>query len=99
MAKISTLIDDFQDGVIDTSKWIVTGSVEASGRAKLTPSTSFAFWAAQGFYDLTDSHFIAEIVAVPPTGITGTLQAGLAIELDVDNLVGMRKVGTDLVCS
>jgi hypothetical protein len=99
MAKISTLIDDFQDNSIDVSKWTVTGGAETSGRARLTPSTSFAFWAAATSYDLTSSQITSEVPVVTPAGFTGSLQSGISIQRDVNNLIGMRKFGTELICS
>lgn len=102
MAKISTLIDDFQDGVIDASKWQYTaGVVETGGRVKLTPSTSFPLFGSvfPRVHDLTNSQFVAHIPVVTSNGSTGTLQSGFAIEKDSNNYVGMRKLGSDLVCS
>ena len=102
MPKIATLIDDFQDGVIDTSKWQYDpGITETGGRAKLTPSTSYPKLGTvfPRVHDLTNSQFVAHIPVITSNGSTGSLQSGFAIEKDTNNYVGMRKVGSDLVCT
>lgn len=102
MAKLATLIDDFQDGVIDTSLWQFTAGVtETGGRAKLTPSTSYPLLGTvfPRSHDLTNSQFTAHIPVITANGSTGTLQSGFAIEKDSNNYVGMRKLGSDLVCA
>lgn len=99
MAKISTLIDDFQDNVIDTSKWTVTGGTETGGRAVLTPSTSFAYWSADASYDLTASQITANIPVVTNVGTSGSLQSGFALERDPNNYIGMRVFNNELLCT
>lgn len=102
MAKFATLIDDFQDGVIDTSKWVTSGTVaETGGRAKLTPTTSFAFWqtAPATTYDLTNSQVVMQVPVITANGSTGTLQSGVVIEIDTNNRLGIRKVSSDLICT
>ena len=101
MAKLHTLIDDFQDGSIDASKWTTIGTVtETGGRAVLTPTTSFSFLGTNArTYDLSLSHVIADIPAITSNGSTGTLQSGLVVDKDTNNLIGMRKVGDQLVCT
>lgn len=100
MAKIATLIDDFQDGVIDVAKWSTFGTVaETGGRARLTPSTGGAFLASVATnYDLTNSQITIHVPVITSNGSTGTLQSGIAIEEDVNNRVLMRKYGSDLQC-
>ena len=101
MAKFATLIDDFQDGVIDTSLWVTSGTVaETGGRAKLTPTTSFSFWQTAAFtYDLTSSQVVVQVPVITANGSTGTLQSGLVVEVDTNNRVAIRKVGSDLICT
>ena len=100
MAKIATLIDDFQDGVIDASKWQYTaGVVETSGRVKLTPSTSYPLFGTllPRTWDLTNSQFVAHVPVLTSNGSTGSLQSGFAIEKDTNNYIGMRKLGSQLI--
>lgn len=102
MAKISTLIDDFQDGVIDTSKWQYDpGVVETGGRLQITPSTSFPAFGSvyPRVYDLTNSHIVAHIPVITPNGSTGTLQSEMAVDASPDDNIRIRKTGSQLVCS
>lgn len=99
MSKLVTLVDDFQDNVINTSLWSVTGGTETGGRARLIPGTTFAFWSAVSVYDLLDSQITIEVPVVTADGTTGTLQCGLAAGIDSDNVIALRKVGNQLVCS
>lgn len=102
MAKLHTLIDDFQDGVIDASKWQFTaGVVETGGRVKLTPSTSFPIFGSvyPRVHDLTNSQIVAHIPVITSNGSTGTLQSAMAVDASANDLVGMRKVGSELICS
>lgn len=102
MAKLATLTDDFQDGVIDTSKWrVVSGTVaETGGRIKLTPSTTTAIFATIGdTYDFTGSHVIAHVPVVTSNGSTGSLQSIMAVRKDSSNATLIGKRGSELVCS
>lgn len=102
MAKLAALIDDFQDNSIDASKWATSGTVaETGGRARLTPTTSFSFWGTLSprTWDLSSSQVTAHIPTITSNGSTGTLQSGMAVDADANNLVGMRKLGSELICS
>ncbi len=102
MAKLHTLIDDFQDGVIDAAKWSTSGTVvETGGRARLTPTTSFSFLSTINprTWDLTSSQIVAYIPTITSNGSTGTLQSGMAVDKDASNLVGIRKLGSQLICT
>lgn len=101
MAKLATLIDDFQDNVIDGAKWTTSGTVaETGGRAQLTPTTSFSFWGTPvKTYDLTSSQVVADIPTITANGSTGTLQSGIVVDKDASNLIGLRKVAAQLVCT
>lgn len=97
MAKISTLSDDFQDGVIDTSKWTTSGTVvETGGRMVVTPTTTTSQFISLSSYDLTSSQVTAHIPTVTPVGISGNLQCGFAVYLDASNIAGFQKIGTEL---
>lgn len=99
MAKISTLTDDFQDGVIDASKWLTIGTVaETGGRARLTPTTSTTFWGAATSYDLTSSSITAHVPVVTPVGTSGSLQSGMAVQKDVNNIVSLYVLNNELIC-
>lgn len=101
MAKLATLIDDFQDNVIDGTKWSTSGTVaETGGRARLTPTVSFSFWGTPArTYDLSASSVTAHIPVITANGSTGTLQSGIVVDKDANNLIGMRKVGSQLICT
>lgn len=102
MPALAALIDDFQDGVIDAAKWQYTAGVtEASGRLKLTPSTSFPLFGSvyPRVHDLTNSHIVAHIPVITSNGSTGTLQSAMAVDASANDLLGMRKVGSELICS
>lgn len=100
MPKLATLIDDFQDGVIDASLWIAEpGVTETGGRLKITPSTASPGIASIAGRDLTDSQFVAHIPTVTSNGSTGTLQSVVAIVKDGDNQLVLRKLGSQLICT
>ncbi len=101
MAKLATLIDDFQDGTIDAAKWSTIGNVvETGGRARLTPTSGVAaFLTSLTTYDITSSQVIAHAPVITANGSTGTLQSGMVIRSDPNNLFSLRKVGSDLICS
>lgn len=98
MAKTSTLIDDFSDGVIG-GIWSTTGTVTESGsRARLTPTTSFSFLRSATTYDLTASFVVGHIPVATSNGTTTTLQSGMAITRDADNQAAIRKISDRLEC-
>lgn len=102
MAKLATLIDDFQDGVIDPSLWTSEpGVTETAGRVKIVPSTSHP--ALLGLlprtYDLTSSQIVAHIPVVTSNGSTGSLQCAMVVDAAGSNAVSIRKVGSDLICT
>src|SRR5688500_18201677 len=101
MAKLATLIDDFQDGTIDVSKWTTSGTVvESGGRAVLTPTPSFSFLTTVALnYDLSNSQVIVDIPTITSNGSTGSLQSGVVVGPDNNNLVAIRKVAAQLVCT
>ncbi len=101
MAKLATLIDDFQDGTIDVAKWTTIGNVaETGGRARLTPTSGVAaFLTSLTTYDITSSQVIVHAPVITANGSTGTLQSGIVIRSDPNNLFSLRKVGSDLICS
>lgn len=98
MAKISTLIDDFQDNVIDLSKWTPSGTVtESGGRLILTAVAPFSLVITPVAYDLRSSQITAQVPVVVPSGTSGTLQCGFAVRLDSNNLIAFQKFGTELI--
>lgn len=101
MAKISTLIDDFSDNVIDASKWATSGSVaETGGRLVLTPQLNVAGQVLTiSSYDLTASQITVDIPVITNDGSSGSLQSGLFLQINNNNKFGMRKVGSQLICS
>jgi hypothetical protein len=100
MPKLATLIDDFQDGVIDASLWISEpGVTETGGRLKFTPSTSNPGIVSTSGRDLTDSQLVAHVPVVTSNGSTGTLQSVVAVIVDGDNQLIIRKLGSQLICT
>lgn len=100
MALISTLIDDFSDGVINSSLWDVTGTItETGGKLVITPTAGLSFLDSDSRYDLTASACIVDISAVTATGITGTLFCALILDNTSSDFVGFKKFGTDLVAT
>lgn len=102
MAKISTLRDDFEDGVIDGVLWTTTGTVsESSGRAIVTPNGIGVLSAmlSNSFYDLTLSSITIQVPVATNTGTSGSLQCALAVYLDNNNIIALRKLGADLYAS
>ena len=101
MVKLATLSDDFQDGTIDPTKWTVaSGTVaETGGREKLTPGTTFAIVKTATTYDFSNSQVIVHIPVITANGSTGSLQSGIGLRQNPTNLVGMRKVGSQLICT
>jgi hypothetical protein len=99
MAKIATLIDDFQDGTIDLAKWNVIGTVtESGGRARLTPTSTYSYLTSTATYDLTDSQLIAHVPTATANGSTGTLESTLLIQDAFTNRAGIRKRGANIEC-
>lgn len=88
MAKAHTLVDNFNDNVVDTAKWIVmpgTGIDERNRRVEIRAASNQVVtyhYTSQTFYDLTDSEFRVELVEVLRelpylnTGIVAQLQNG-----------------------
>lgn len=102
MAKIATIIDDFQDGTIDPSLWTADpGVTETGGRAKIVPSTSHPILGSvlPRTHDLTSSQVVGYIPTVTSNGSTGTLQSVMAVDKDANNLISIRKVGSQLICT
>jgi RNA polymerase sigma-70 factor len=67
----STLSDDFDDGVIDASKWTATGDVsESSGQLRLTSGSSsgYATLASNATYDFSSSTASIEWVTAGTSG-------------------------------
>lgn len=100
MTKLSALIDDFADGVINPTLWTSgPGISETGGRLVITPSPSFPiFGSAVSTYDLTSSQVTAHIPAITVTGSTGTLDSGMVVD-SATNVIAIRKVGSQLICS
>lgn len=101
MAKISTLIDDFSDNVINPSLWTTTGTVaETGGRVVLTPALGVpARLGATSLYDLSSSQITIDVPVVTATGTSGTLSCGMAVGINDNNVVGFKKVGANLFAS
>ena len=99
MAKLATLIDDFEDGVINSSLWDVLGTVnESGGRAVLTPISGFSFLTTDVQYDLTASQVIMHVPTVTAAGISGTLLSGVSLEMNSSNSASIFKFGNDIIC-
>ena len=99
MAKIATLTDDFQDGIINASLWNTVGTVsETGGRAVITPTGTYSYLVADATYDVTASQIVARIANTTPTGISGTLASFFAIEDISGNQAGFRKQAANLEC-
>ena len=100
MAKLHTLVDNFNDNSIDTGVWTASAGVsETGGRVVLTPSTTTRTLATNVLtYDATDSQIIVKVPVVTADGSTGSLQCGLGISDGTDEVV-LRKVGSELICS
>lgn len=100
MAKISTLRDDFEDGVIDASLWTTTGTVsETGGNLVLSASGAGVYSTANSTsrYDLSQSSITIQAPTVTPTGSGGDLQSILELELDANNRIAIIKYGADLL--
>ena len=98
MAKTSTLIDDFSDGVIG-GIWVTAGTVsESGGRAILTPATTFAFLRSATTYDAVGSYIIGHIPVATNDGTTGSLQSGMQFTRDGSNQAAIRKRGNQIEC-
>ena len=98
MAKTSTLVDDFQDGVIG-GIWVTAGTVaETGGRARLTPATTFAFLRSATTYDNVGSYIVGHIPVATNTGTTGSLQSGMTLTRDGDNQAAIRKISDRIEC-
>jgi hypothetical protein len=69
MAKAHTLVDNFNDNVTDTGKWIASGPVqETNGRLEIRPESnvaqSYGKYRSAVAYDLTQSEIRVELVRV-----------------------------------
>ena len=72
MASFSTLVDDFEDGVLDTGLW--SGSYgdpdETGGRARIPCTTGYAGLKSGSTYTLTDAGIVIRLHAPTPGGAT-----------------------------
>lgn len=97
MAKISTLRDDFEDGVIDAVLWSTSGSVsETGGKLVITPASLgvSSFIVSNTGYDLTNSSLTLRIAAVTANGFSGTLESAFYTYVDSTNLIFFGKKGS-----
>ena len=101
MAKLATLIDDYQDNLINPSLWVADpGVAETGGRIRITPSSSYpVIRSASLAWDLTSSQITAHIPVITADGFSGTLDSGMVVGPNNPNTVAIRKVGAQLVCS
>lgn len=98
MAKLATLIDDFEDGII-SSPWFSSGSVtETGGRVTLFPTTSFSTLNTAVTYDATSSQIIVHVPTVTANGTTSTLQCGVVLQDSSGNQAAIRKDTSELQC-
>lgn len=99
MAKLATLIDDFQDGVIDAAEWTTAGTVtESGGRVHVTPTITYSSLTALATYDMVESGVVAQIAVTTANGSTGTLESTLIIQKDGNNRAGLRKQSSNIQC-
>lgn len=93
--KSATLTDDFNDGVVNTTKWTPSGSVrESSGRAVVPAEPSYPSLTSKQQYDLTGSHVLAEVPAVAG-GVTS--ETYMTLTTSEGNSVAIIKSGLNLL--
>jgi hypothetical protein len=95
MPSASSFRDDFNDSYIDWSKWNRWGPMmETNGRIEMRPvgngMDTSAWMTSLHTYDLTDSSFSIEVVAVPYSGDSWTY---FKVYVDNDNLYEIGVAG------
>jgi len=93
MAKASTLVDNFNDDVINAALWTVTPAAsdtirEVNGRVEIRPvsdATGTYTYASVSTYDLTDSFARVELVRALRAGPSTSVS--LAVAVDASNYV------------
>lgn len=102
MAKLNTLVDDFDDNAINDVIWSSFGSIaETSGRIVFSHDSAlpdYAGLSSQALYDATDSFVFVEIFA-PGNGAWASLESTLQLKLNhLDaNTVYIGIIGGNLV--
>lgn len=101
MAKISTLQDDFNDGVIDTSKWTIIQPTQWSETTTLnalygTPSVNSCYVTSIDSYDVTNDSFSFKFEStgsIYVSGSTNFTTMGVYAEA-LSFFIGLRIYGT-----
>jgi hypothetical protein len=72
MPSFNTLVDDFEDGVLDTSLWSASygDPDETGGRARIPCTTGYAGLKSGSAYSLTDAGIVIRLHAPTPGGAT-----------------------------
>ena len=102
MAKAHTLVDTFNDDVLDTGRWAVTGTAtevrEVNQRVELRPpgntAAAYVSYHSVALYDLTDSEAMVELVQ-PLRPAAGAL-AFFSIIKDSSNKLNIEVAGANL---
>lgn len=99
MAKLATLTDDFEDGVINPVLWSADpGVAESGGHLTITPSVAAPVIRSIATYDAVASAVVIHIPIVTATGTTGTLATGAYLRKDANNAVSITKQSSDVYC-
>ncbi len=100
LPKVSTLVDNFDDGSIDGSKWSATGGVsETGGAVVISPTSSIPLLQSTAVYDAYESSVTVHLAAVTPDGISGTLTTGIELYVDASNAAFLSKRAGNLIAS
>ncbi len=98
MAKIATLIDDFEDGVISPSLWTAdSGIQEVSGKLTIPATTSTPICRSINLYDATESSLRVHIATFTNTGSSGTISCGMYLRADANNGVSIQKTPSSII--
>lgn len=81
MASFDTLVDDFEDGVLNTTLWSGSygGPDEVGGRARVPCTTGYAGLKSASTYTLTGSSLVMHLQAPIPNGATTAVASVLVL--------------------